>query len=159
MKALNRSVERSASSHSEAWPSYLTLGSLAMQSLLLVASCWVFWLIYVVATVKTDLRAGITLWPLVKLALAAVAAGYVSSVLLRSPTELAEQTEDSPWRPMPLLIRVVLAIAIFTGGLGMIAVSLASSLFGVIGVAVGIACLPIALYFLFAGKYNPHDVP
>jgi hypothetical protein len=130
-----------------------------MQRLLLVGSCWVFWLIYVVATVKTDLRAGVSLWPLVKLVLAAIAAGYISSVLLRSPVESSEQAEESRWRPMPPLIRVVLAVTFFTGGLGIIVFSLVSPLFGAIGVAVGIVCLPIAFYFLFFGKYNPHDVP
>ena len=130
-----------------------------MQKFLLVGACWAFWLIYVVATVKTDLRAGISLWPFVKMAVAAVVAGYVSSVLLRPSTKVQDDAEESHWRPMPLLIRVILAGAIFSGGLGLIAMSLATSLFGVIGAVIGIACLPVALYFLVAGKYNPHDVP
>jgi hypothetical protein len=130
-----------------------------MQKLLLVGACWAFWLIYVVATVKTDLRAGISLWPFVKMAVAAAVAGYVSSVLLRTSAEAQDEAEESHWRPMPLLIRVILAGAIFSGGLGLIAMSLATSLFGVIGAVIGIACLPVALYFLVAGKYNPHDVP
>ena len=33
----------------------------------------------------------------------------------------------------------------------------ASPVFERIGVVVGVVCLPVAIYFLVAGKYNPND--
>ena len=128
-----------------------------MQKLFLAGACWAFWIIYVIVSAKTSLRSGVFLWPLVKVALAAGVAGYVASVVLRSPDADPAQDEEPAWRQMPLLVRIILAAVFFCGGLGIIAASLASPVFGWIGVVIGVVCLPIAVYFLVAGKYNPKD--
>lgn len=127
-----------------------------MQTLFLAAACWLFWIIYAIVTLKVDRDAGSILWPLVKVAVAAGVAWTLSSVLMRAPGDAPADAEGSGWRPLPLAIRGVLAVALLVVGVGLVAFSLATAYFGAVGVVIGVACLPLALYVLVAGKYNPN---